>query len=157
DVASGPQSVIAVCELLVPLVLAPGLVDEPLALGLLEVEAEPAVEPVVLALVEPVLLFCAIAAVPSESARIDAAARTRRFIRSSSLYKRDVPWDAASRKTHGCGRRSGLAAKSRNAGRRATRARCEKKKGRIEMRPKFREEKPEGLAMRTGGPASHRR
>ncbi len=197
DVASGPQSVIAVCELLVPLVLAPGLVDEPLALGLLEVEAEPAVEPVVLplelvepdglfiaeelpgpqsvrllfiaplvpvlllapglALVEPVLLVCAIATVPSESARIDAAVRTRRFIRSSSLYKRDVPWDAASRKTHGCGRRSGLAAKSRNAGRRATRARCEKKKGRIEMRPKFREEKPEGLAMRTGGPASHRR
>jgi hypothetical protein len=131
DEASGPQSVIAVCDLLVPLVLAPGLVDEPLALGLLEVEAEPAVEPVVLSLelvepdglfiaeelpgpqsvrslfiaplvpvlllapglvlVEPVLLVCAIAAVPSESARIDAAVRTRRFIRSSSLSSETSP------------------------------------------------------------------
>jgi hypothetical protein len=27
---------------------------------------------------------------------------------------------------------------------------CNKKKGRTEVRPKFREEKPEGLAMRTG-------
>ena len=110
EVAPGPQSFIAVCDLLVPL-----------ALGLLEVELEPAVEPVVLplelvepdglfiaeelpgaqsvrllfiaplvpllllapglVLVEPVLLVCAIAAVPSESARIDAAVRTRRFIR----------------------------------------------------------------------------
>jgi hypothetical protein len=31
-----------------------------------------------------------------------------------------------------------------------------KKKGRTEARPKFREEKPEGLAMRSGGTGSHR-
>lgn len=43
----------------------------------------------------PVLLVCASAAVPSESARIDAAVRTRRFIGGPPLYKRGVPWDAA--------------------------------------------------------------
>jgi hypothetical protein len=32
----------------------------------------------------------------------------------------------------------------------------DKKKGRTEVRPKFREEKPEGLAVRSGEPASHR-
>jgi hypothetical protein len=114
----GPQSFIAVFD--PPLELAPGLVDEPLALGLLEPELEPVVEPLVLplelvepdglfiaeeppgpqsllfiappvpvpllapglVLVEPpVLLVCASAAVLSDRARIDAAVRTRRFIR----------------------------------------------------------------------------
>ncbi|HEV2546338.1 MAG TPA: hypothetical protein VGU20_03295 [Stellaceae bacterium] len=75
-----------------------------------------------------------------------------------SLYSEASPGTLLGGKTAGCDGpfRSRLAAKSPNTGRRATGADPEKKKGRIEMRPKFREEKPEGLAMRTGGPASHR-
>lgn len=108
-----PQSFIAVCDPPVAPVLVPGLVDEPLALGLPEVEPvllplelvepdgifvavelpgpqsvrllfiAPLVPLLVLGLVlvaPPLLLVCASAAVPSESARIDAAVRTRRFI-----------------------------------------------------------------------------
>jgi hypothetical protein len=168
---AGPQSFIAVCDPLVSLELAPGLVDDPLALGLLEPELEPVVEPLVLplelvepdglfakelpgpqsvlfiaplvpvlllvpglVLVEPrVPLVCTSAAVPSDRARIDAAIRTRRFIRCPPCASEASPGTLPAR---GAG--------------------PEKKKGRTEMRPKFREEKPEGLAMRTGGPASHR-
>jgi hypothetical protein len=139
---AGPQSFIAVCDPLVPLELAPGLVDDPLALGLLEPELEPVVEPLVpplelvepdglfiaeelpgqqsvlfiappvpvlvlapgLVLVEPpVLLVCASAAVPSDRARIDAAARTRRFIRCPPCASEASPGTLPEEKPPACG------------------------------------------------------
>ena len=70
----GPQSFVAVCEPLVwpPLVLAPGLVDEPLALGLLEPELEPVVDLLVLPLelVEPDGLFVAVELPGPQSVRL---------------------------------------------------------------------------------------
>ena len=138
----GPQSFIAVFDPLVPLELAPGLVVEPLALGLLEPELEPVVEPLVpplelvepdglfvaeelsgpqsvlfiaplvpvlllapgLVLVEPpVLLVCASAAVPSDRARIDAAVRTRRFIRYPPCASEASPGTLPGGKTAACG------------------------------------------------------
>jgi hypothetical protein len=142
-----PQSFIAVCDPVLPLELAPGLVDEPLALGLLELE--PVVLPLELVepdglfiaeelpgpqsvrllfiaplfpvlvlglvLVEPpVLLVCASAAVPSDRARIDAAVRTRRFIRCPPCTSEASPGTLPG-KLPAAAARSGLAAESRNA------------------------------------------
>ena len=91
----------------VPLELAPGLLDAEALLpggqSLLDrpreaPEVAPALLPVVVPLVPAlvpdllpapvVLLVCAIAAVPSVRARIDAAVRRRRFIRSPPCEKR---------------------------------------------------------------------
>jgi len=169
---AGPQSFIAFCEPLVwpPLVLAPGLVDEPLALGLLEPELEPVVDLLVLplelvepdrlfiavelpgaqsvrllfagplfpvlvlapgvVLVEPpVLLVCASAAVPSDRARIDAAVRTRRFIRCPPCGSEASFGRCLEEKPPGTMARSGLAAKSPDTGRCATPRRSGKEKG----------------------------
>lgn len=183
-----PQSFIAVCDPPVAPVLVPGLVDEPLALGLPEVEPvllplelvepdgifvavelpgpqsvrllfiAPLVPLLVLGLVlvaPPLLLVCASAAVPSESARIDAAVRTRRFIGDPPVQARRLLGRCL--KNHRLRHHVPVSPQSRAMLDSAPPAQVRKKKGRIEMRPKFREEKPEGLAMRSGGPASHRR
>ncbi len=147
-----PQSFIAVCDPPAAPVLVPGLVDEPLALGLPEVELvllplelvepdgifvavelpgpqsvrllfiAPLVPLLVLGLVlvaPPLLLVCASAAVPSESARIDAAVRTRRFIGDPPCASEASP-GTLPEKPPAATPRSGLAAKSRSAGQRTT-------------------------------------
>ena len=166
---------IPLLPLVVPLPLAPGLFEAELPPGPQSFDMlreAPDVEPLVsapvpdLPLVVPVVpLVCAIAAVPRVSARIEAAVRRRRFIRCPPCEKRRPagpkspealtvnrrPWRhvpdqflkerpptpatpiAGSRPSRLPGYRPGNA----------------KKKGRTEARPKFREEKPEGLAVRS--------
>jgi hypothetical protein len=162
-----------------PELLEPGLLAAALLPGgqsLLDKPPEgPDIEPLVpapvpdlpvVAPVDPVvLLVCAIAAVPRVNAMIEVAVRRRRFIRSPPL-KIGAPPGGSPRDarplTAGCSAtfRSILKVdRSRACHDRSpvrlqrSFQRPEKKKGRIEMRPKFREEKPEGLAARSGGPA----
>jgi hypothetical protein len=103
----GPQSLIAVVpllplELALPLALEPGLLvaaELPGPQSLLDMPLDgPDIELLVPVLVPDfplvppvVLLVCAIAAVPSVSAMIDAAVRRRRFIRCPS-FKGGVPF-----------------------------------------------------------------
>ena len=187
DVAPGPQSFIAVCEplVLLPLEFALGLVDEPLALGLLEPELEPAVEPVVLplelvepeglfiavelpgpqsvrplfsaplvpvlllapglVLVEPPVLVCASAAVPSDRARIDAAVRTRRFIRYPPCISEASLGTLPGGKLPGAATRSGLAAKSPNTERRTTRTSGQRKRAASKCGPSSGRKSPKDL------------
>jgi hypothetical protein len=174
--------VLALGAVVLPVLLAPGLLAAELLPGgqslLDRLPDVPDIEPLVpvlapdLSVVAPVdpvapvvpVVVWAIAAVPRVSAMIDAAVRRRRFIRSPPLkcgappgerppgrstanrgLRRHVPIYPESGPAHGAPRPP------------AGPAQCKgdkaKKKGRIEMRPKFREEKPEGLAVRSGGPA----
>lgn len=145
-----PEVAPALLPVVVPLPLVPALVPD-----------LPPVVPVV-------LLVCAIAAVPRVSAMIETAVRRRRFIRCPPFEKRRLaggtPWRQVT-VNRGLRRHVPINPESGPAGaRHAWRWRgivggClgvrAKKKGRTEARPKFREEKPEGLAVRSGGTGSH--
>jgi len=173
----GPQSVIAERVPVEPVLpTAPFVSDEPLAVEL----PDPAVVPLGpdfdamlpgpqsvlllpkvlelggfgLALLAPVLV-CASAAVPSVKAAIEAAVRSSRCILVSSCWKycKNAPcplgrsWETAP--PEALFPLNAAVAQARQS----SRPRRRKKKGRTEVRPKFREEKPEGLAMGSGEPA----
>lgn len=169
----GPQP-IAVCELLVPVDAVPleplGLALLPVVLsqlglvvGLAEVP-DPLVElllPLFRLGLVPVLppgalLVCAMAAVPNAKTKIEAVVRRRRFMRVLLEKKTASPSDALpqtasrDRRSDLSGKWSGFSGSPIGA---PVERRAKKQKGRTKVRPKFREEKPEGLAIRSGDPA----
>jgi hypothetical protein len=168
----GPQSFIAVCDPVLPLELAPGLLElepvvEPLVVPLELVEPDglfiaeelpgpqsvrllfiaPLFPVLVLGLVlvePPVLPVCASAAVPSDRARIDAAVRTRRFIRCPPCTSEASPGTLPG-KPPAAAARSGLAAESRNARPRATHAIPERKRAAPKCGPSSGRKSPKDL------------
>ena len=136
----------------------------PVAVLLSDLPLVAPVEPV--APVVPVV--CAIAAVARVSAVIDAAVRRRRFIPCPPFLKMAPAGAGAARErltaNRGLRRPVPIYPESGPAGGRhalglagpdsPTRCKAEqRKRAAHEVRPKFREEKPEGLAVRSGGPA----
>jgi hypothetical protein len=108
--------------------------------------------------VPTVTLVCAMAAPLRVMARTDAAVKRRRFIGSSMVGFREARPEAKAPRRCPANRGGrahvpiyplgGLHARPATTG--PARGNCAKKKGRTEARPEFREEKPEGLAVRSG-------